>query len=107
MLQEAGVRVQIIKKDSNGKGILQFGTEIVSAADCSIAALLGASPGASTTVAIMLELLNKCFAEQMATEVWQTKIKEMIPSYGQSLNKETALFEKVRSMTSEILKLEA
>lgn len=107
MLQEAGVRVQIIKKDSNGKGILQFGTEIVSAADCSIAALLGASPGASTTVAIMLELLNKCFAEQMATAVWQTKIKEMIPSYGQSLNKETALFEKVRSMTSEILKLEA
>ncbi|MCO6173794.1 malate:quinone oxidoreductase [Flavobacterium sp. NRK F10] len=107
MLQEAGVRVQIIKKDTNGKGILQFGTEIVSAADCSIAALLGASPGASTTVSIMLELLDRCFAEKMKTEEWQTKIKEMIPSYGQSLNNSTELFEKVRSMTSEILKLEA
>ncbi len=107
ILEEAGVRVQIIKKDANGKGILQFGTEIVNAADCSIAALLGASPGASTTVSIMLELLNRCFAQQMETLQWKEKIKEMIPSYGEYLNSNTELFEKVRSMTSEILKLEA
>ena len=65
VLEQAGNRVQIIKKDENGKGILQFGTEIVSSADCSLAALLGASPGASTAVSIMIELIERCFGEQI------------------------------------------
>lgn len=55
----AGQRVQVIKDtDAGGKGTLQFGTEVVSAADGSIAALLGASPGASTAVHVMLEVLE-------------------------------------------------
>lgn len=61
----AGQRVQVIKDTEDGKGILQFGTEVISAADGSIAALLGASPGASTAVHVMLEVLNKCFPQHI------------------------------------------
>lgn len=75
----AGQRVQVIKKDEEEGGILQFGTEIVHSKDGSIAALLGASPGASTSVQIMLDVLEKCFPEQM--KLWEPKIKKMIPSY--------------------------
>lgn len=104
-LEEAGQRVQVIKKDANGHGILEFGTEVVSAADGSIAALLGASPGASTAVSIMIDLLNKCFAEDLQTPEWQAKMKEMIPSYGQSLNADQALCETTRARTSKLLKI--
>lgn len=80
----AGQRVQVIKDtEAGGKGTLQFGTEVVSAADGSIAALLGASPGASTAVHVMLKVIQKCFTEKMPE--WQPKLKEMIPSYGLSL----------------------
>ncbi|MEH7582173.1 malate dehydrogenase (quinone), partial [Priestia megaterium] len=75
----AGQRVQVIKDtEAGGKGTLQFGTEVVSSADGSVAALLGASPGASTAVHVMLEVLEKCFPEHM--KKWESKIKEMIPS---------------------------
>ena len=104
-LQEAGQRVQIIKKDHDQGGVLEFGTEIVSSSDGSVAALLGASPGASTSVSIMLDLLKKCFKEQVETPEWQSKLKTMIPSYGQSLASDADLCEKVRKRTTEILKL--
>lgn len=99
----AGQRVQVIKDTANGKGTLQFGTEVVSAADGSVAALLGASPGASTAVHVMLEVLQKCFPQQM--KEWEPKIKEMIPSYGMSLSKNPALFEEIQDTTSETLGL--
>jgi malate dehydrogenase (quinone) len=98
----AGQRVQIIKKDPTHGGILQFGTEIVSAADRSLAAMLGASPGASTAVFIMLEVLERCFPDQLKAG-WSTKLKEMIPSYGRSLIDDAALTRKVRSDTAEVL----
>ncbi|WP_353136952.1 malate:quinone oxidoreductase, partial [Pseudopedobacter sp.] len=84
-LEIAGQRVQIIKKDAKKGGVLEFGTEVVSASDGSIAALLGASPGASTAVSIMLDLLSRCFKDKFKSEAWQSKFKEMIPSFGQSL----------------------
>ena len=102
-LEEVGQRVQVIKKDAKHGGVLEFGTEVVSAADGSIAALLGASPGASTAVSIMLSLLQRCFPERFNTESCQAKIKEMIPSYGDSLGKNAELLREVRSMTGEIL----
>lgn len=72
----AGQRVQVIKDTEAGKGTLQFGTEVITGANGSIAALLGASPGASTAVHVMLEVINKCFPEHM--KEWESKIKEMI-----------------------------
>ncbi|MGA9224838.1 MAG: malate:quinone oxidoreductase [Mesobacillus sp.] len=99
----AGQRVQVIKDTDAGKGTLQFGTEVVSAADGSVAALLGASPGASTAVHVMLEVLEKCFPEQMFE--WKSKIQEMIPSYGVSLVDNPELFQEIHASTAETLGL--
>jgi len=99
----AGQRVQVIKDTAAGKGTLQFGTEVVSAADGSVAALLGASPGASTAVHVMLELLEKCFPQRM--KEWEHKIKEMIPSYGVSLTEHPDLFQELHTSTAQTLGL--
>jgi len=100
----AGQRVQVIKDtEAGGKGTLQFGTEVVSAADGSIAALLGASPGASTAVHVMLEVLNKCFPQHI--KEWEPKIKEMIPSYGVSLANNPELFQEIHNSTAQALGL--
>ena len=104
-LETAGQRVQVIKKDPVKGGVLEFGTEVVSAADGSIAALLGASPGASTAVSIMVDLIGRCFKTQMQSEAWQNKMKEMIPSYGKKLGKEPELAAKIREETSKVLGL--
>lgn len=103
----AGQRVQIIKEDDEEGGKLQFGTEVVTSEDGSLAALLGASPGASTSVGIMLELLKKCFPDQMTSEEWQQIIKDMIPTYGKSLINDGDLCLATRERTTKILKLEA
>ncbi|MFL0364384.1 malate dehydrogenase (quinone) [Pseudobacillus sp. 179-B 2D1 NHS] len=100
----AGQRVQVIKDtEAGGKGTLQFGTEVVSAADGSIAALLGASPGASTAVQVMLAVIQKCFPQHM--KEWEQKIKEMIPSYGMSLMKNPELLHEVHTSTAQALGL--
>jgi len=104
-LAEAGQRVQVIKKDKKKGGILQFGTEVVTAKDGSIAALLGASPGASTAVEIMLRVIAKCFPEEIKTPAWQEKLQHLIPSYGQSLEKNPELYAKTRQWTAEKLGL--
>ena len=104
-LEVAGQRVQIIKKDPKRGGSLQFGTEVVSAADGSLAALLGASPGASTTVSIMMTLMKKCFPNQFTSEDWQTKIKQMVPSFGRPLSSDAALVDEVRERTARVLEL--
>lgn len=106
-LENAGQRVQIIKKDRDQGGKLEFGTEIVSSADGSVAALLGASPGASTAVTIMLELLHRCFPDQVKTPEWRAKLSAMIPSYGTSLAANPEVCRQTRSRTSEVLKLTA
>ncbi|OEH93846.1 malate:quinone oxidoreductase [Bacillus solimangrovi] len=100
----AGQRVQVIKDtEDGGKGTLQFGTEVVSAADGSVAALLGASPGASTAVQVMLEVLERCFPQHMFE--WKEKIKEMLPSYDVSLVDNPELFEEILASTAEALNL--
>ena len=100
----AGQRVQVIKDtEAGGKGTLQFGTEVVTAEDGSIAALLGASPGASTAVHVMLEILTKCFPEHI--KEWEPKIKEMIPSYGLSLMDNPELLDEIHASTDQKLGL--
>jgi malate dehydrogenase (quinone) len=95
-LEIAGLRVQIIKADDNRGGVLQFGTEVVTSADGSVAALLGASPGASTAVAIMLEVLDRCFADQMAGP-WRARLQALLPSYGRSLHADPGLCASIRT----------
>ncbi len=100
----AGQRVQVIKDtEAGGKGTLQFGTEVITAGDGSVAALLGASPGASTAVHVMLEVINKCFPQHK--KEWEPKIKEMIPSYGQSLLKNPELLKEIHTSTAKALGL--
>lgn len=99
----AGQRVQVIKKDAEKGGVLQFGTEVVTSADGSIAGLLGASPGASTAVPIMLDILQKCFPDRMAG--WMPQIKKMVPSYGKLLSDEPKLAEKTLVATQKVLEI--
>lgn len=105
-LVKAGQRVQIIKKDEKKGGVLRLGTEVVTSADGSISALLGASPGASTSAPIMIELMSKVFKTQMASPEWQAKLKTLIPSYGQKLSGNVAATEHVLATTSRILQLD-
>lgn len=104
-LWQAGQRVQIIKNDEEKGGTLNLGTEVVMAADRSIAALLGASPGGSTSPAIMLSLLERAFPERLATPDWQDKLHRIIPSYGQTLNENPALLASVWKETETALRL--
>lgn len=104
-LAVAGQRVQIIKPCADKGGRLEFGTEIVAAGDDSLAALLGASPGASTSVHAMLEVLQRCFPDRLASKNWQDKLKALIPSYGESLVEDAALLHRVRQKTLDTLGL--
>lgn len=104
-LKVAGQRVQVIRNDEQKGGVLEFGTEVIHAVDGSLAALLGASPGASTSVSIMLKVLERCFHKPMSTDAWQEKIQEMIPSYGQSLAKDALLLGRVKNLTDRALGL--
>jgi malate dehydrogenase (quinone) len=104
-LSVAGQRVQIIRKSNLHTGTLEFGTEIVAAADSSIVALLGASPGASTAAWIMVHMLENCFHEQLVGH-WKPKLQEMIPSYGHDLKTDAALLKRVRAETAEVLGLQ-
>jgi malate dehydrogenase (quinone) len=103
-LLTAGQRVQVIKKGKRG-GVLQFGTELVHAGDGSVAALLGASPGASTAVEVMLRLLRQCFPAHQ--DLWRSRLEAMVPSYGTKLSDDTDLLTKTLSRTSDVLKLAA
>ncbi|ALS77250.1 malate:quinone oxidoreductase [Planococcus kocurii] len=100
----AGQRVQVIKDTDKGKGTLQFGTEIVTSRDGSVAALLGASPGASTAVHAMLEIFQRCFPDHVGE--WEPKIKEMIPSYGISLAENPELLQEIHTSTAKALQLD-
>jgi malate dehydrogenase (quinone) len=101
----AGQRVQIIKKDSNTTGKLQFGTEVVASADGSLAAMLGASPGASTSPIIMLEVLEKCFQTGMASADWQQKLAEMVPAYKMDLEKNPERYHELAARAKTLLQL--
>ncbi len=103
-LVTAGQRVQIIKRDPLKGPVLQFGTEIVTDKDHTLAALLGASPGASTSPPIMLDLMAKAFPEQMKAG-WETRLREIVPSYGRKLNDSAALTNEIRTLTSQSLHL--
>ena len=99
----AGQRVQVIKKDPKSGGVLQFGTELITSADGTVGALLGASPGASTAPPIMINLMKRCFPAEFPA--WEAKIKEMIPGYGVKLNENESLADEIIAETNRVLKL--
>ena len=103
-LDIAGQRVQVIRRKGAG-GVLEFGTTVLTAGDGTIAGLLGASPGASTAVPAMLEVMERCFADQYQN--WLPKLKEMVPSLGTKLSGEPALFQEVWDYGTKVLKLDA
>ncbi|WP_083747710.1 malate dehydrogenase (quinone) [Teichococcus deserti] len=104
-LWQAGQRVQIIKRDPQKGGALRLGTEIVNARDNSIAALLGASPGASTAAPIMLDLVKRVFPERVATAAWQEKLRRIVPSFGTALNGDPQRVAATWASTGEKLQL--
>ncbi|WP_432695765.1 malate dehydrogenase (quinone) [Marinobacterium sp. YM272] len=104
-LAHAGQRVQIIKKDADKGGKLEFGTEVITAADGSIAALLGASPGASTAVCTMLSIIEKCYIGSRGKSEWKERLKQMVPSYGESLADNPELLLSIRERTLDVLQL--
>ncbi|WP_342325094.1 malate dehydrogenase (quinone) [Kosakonia sp. BYX6] len=104
-LIQAGQRVQIIKKDEDKGGVLKLGTEVVVDQPKTLSALLGASPGASTAAPIALNVIKKMFPEQFNSPQWQSKIKEIVPSYGQEMNGNVALTQQVWDDTAATLQL--
>ena len=103
-LEIAGQRVQVIKKDKKKGGVLEFGTEVVASQDGTMSALLGASPGASTSVNIMIDLIEKCFP-QMKTEEWINKMKVIVPSYQKSLAEDEQLYKEIKDKINKVLKV--
>lgn len=101
----AGQRVQIIKPDQARTGRLEFGTEVVTASDGSLAALLGASPGASTAAETMLDLIHRCFPERVATSHFKANLARVVPSYGHDLTKNLDVLASIRSRVNAVLGL--
>ena len=102
----AGQRVQVMKKDPKKGGVLQFGTEVITGAEGTIAGLLGASPGASTAVHAMLGVLEQCFPEKFAQE-WKTEFQQHVPAYGVGVNHDAALAAATLAETAQVLGLNA
>ena len=102
-LEKAGIRVQIMKQDRKKVPKLEFGTEIIFSQKNNLAALLGASPGASISVKSMIEVAERCLLNKNKSDDWKKKIKKMIPSYGIDLNKNPSLLRKIRSRNQKTL----
>jgi len=84
-LVDGGIRVQAIKKTDGEAGIVHYGTEVLTSADRSMSALLGASPGASVCVNIDLEVIKTSFPHLFEGEAAQKRLKELIPTYGEDM----------------------
>jgi malate dehydrogenase (quinone) len=102
----AGQRVQIIKPGQKRKGVLEFGTELVGSEDHTIIGLLGASPGASTATHIAVDVLERCFADQMANAGWRERLLEVIPSYGTDLTQDATALRELRAHTAQVLRID-
>ena len=101
-LIDAGIRVQAIKKEDGDAGIVHFGTEVLTSEDRSISALLGASPGASVSTNIILQIVKKCFSETLADNAAHERMKQMIPTYDEDLI-EADMAERQASVSQEAM----
>lgn len=106
-LIDAGIRVQAIKKTDGEAGIVHYGTEVITNRERTISALLGASPGASVSVHIVLEIIQKCFPDLLESEEGRARMKEMIPAWGVDIKDpaNAAFYQKIHDQNDEILQL--
>ncbi|MFM8986677.1 MAG: malate:quinone oxidoreductase [Planctomycetia bacterium] len=104
-LVEAGIRVQTIKRAD--RGAITFGTEVFASQDRSLAALLGASPGASVAVSIALETIKTCLPHLLATAAGRDRMRRMIPTYDDDLKRpeNAGLFTRSTQAAEETLGL--
>jgi len=106
-LIDAGIRVQAIKKTDGEAGIVHYGTEVITNSERSISALLGASPGASVSVNIVLDVIKLCFPQLLATDAGKARMKEMIPTYDEDIKlpENAGYFRDVQQRANELLQL--
>ncbi len=106
-LIDAGIRVQAIKKTDGEAGIVHYGTEVITNSDRSISALLGASPGASVSVNIVLDVIKLCFPQLLATAEGKARMKEMIPTYDVDIKlpENAAIFREATEKANAALQL--
>ncbi len=104
-LVAAGQRVQTMKSVPGKRGVLEFGTEVVSTRDGTLAGLLGASPGASTAVSIMLDVMERCFSSEYPG--WRPRLRELIPSEGIELSRNPAMLQEIQAETDRVLQLKS
>ncbi|MFC7458464.1 malate:quinone oxidoreductase [Brachybacterium sp. GCM10030267] len=100
----AGQRVQVIAPDRDKHGVLQFGTQLITAADGSIGGMLGASPGASTATSIMLNVLERMYPDRI--DAWRPTITQMVPSWGTKLSDDPETAHRTLERTAASLGLE-
>jgi malate dehydrogenase (quinone) len=107
-LIDAGIRVQAIKKTDGEAGIVHYGTEIITNFDKSLSALLGASPGASVSVSIVLNIIRTSFPHLLEGTVALKRMKEIFPSWPKDLTlpSNKALFDEVSGLTNRRLQLQ-
>ena len=102
-LIDAGIRVQAIKNEDGDAGIVHFGTEVLTTKDLSLSTLLGASPGASVSTNIMLEVIKRCFADTLETPEGYARMKAMVPSYDEDLT-QPEMAVRQRELSEEAFK---
>lgn len=104
-LVQAGIRVQTIHAADRGR--ISFSTQVFSSTDRSLAALLGASPGASVAADIALETIRSCLPDLLVSPDAQERMRRMIPTYAESLREPSAagLFARESRRAEEILGL--
>ena len=102
-LVDAGIRVQALKKADAGR--LYFGTEVVAAPDGTLAALLGASPGASVSANIALQIIQRCFPEKLQTPDGYARMKEMIPTFDTDPGQPAADHARCSAEIDDVLQL--
>lgn len=102
----AGQRVQVIKPDPVRTGVLEFGTELIASDDNSIVALLGASPGASVSAAIAVQVVERCFEKELAGS-WRDRLESIIPTYGIDLAQDDDACREIRAQTAAVLQVES
>jgi malate dehydrogenase (quinone) len=104
-LADAGIRVQALKRADAGQ--LFFGTEVVTAEDGTLAALLGASPGASVSAHIALQIIQTCFPDLLRTAAGHARMKSMIPTFDVDITQlaNAAAYTTTSNAVDQILQL--